>query len=249
MRLIPALLIASVLMAGPCDQNPVVVATNHGDVIRAPRVHFVFWGSYWLSADGSAAADLIVRSFGRVSPTYFSGITQYGAGIPTFAGMTVATLYEPVTSVPVGVATTSGADIAMLVQNLIDSRMLRGPEADPAITSYYVVLLPPGVATGTYRAFHDSLTMFNGALAHFAWIMNTDFTFSDVLHELIEGITDPTGNGVRVPLTPPKGQIADACENLCAVYRVSGIRVPAYWSQADGACVAPGATEPIRSRQ
>lgn len=204
---------------------------NRGRVISAPRIHFVFWGSYWLSA-GAAEADLIVRSFSRVPSAYFGGLSQYGVSAPVLAGMTVATAYEPPNY------TTEG-DVATMLASLISNRVL----PHPGNSSFYVVIFPKGILS-PYRGYHTYLRNGDDYTAPFSWVTtNGDSTIPDVFHELIEGMTDPEGSGVQT-MQPVKSdshwsEIADACES-CQTSKVRGVPVPAYWSQADGACIAPG---------
>lgn len=212
-----------------CTSQPTTVAiTNKGEVMAQPRIHFIFWGSYWsVGGAGSTLADSIVRTFNRVPQGYWSGLAQYGVQSPELAGMTVATAYEPPSYV------TEGTVVAFL-QSLMESRIL--PKLSRSV--YYIVLLPKGTLA-SFRGYHTYFRDLDGSTTWFSWVTtNGDTLYYDVFHELVEGMTDPEGRGVQtvVPVKSPKywSEIADACEAACTG---TGIRVAPYWSQADGACV------------
>lgn len=222
-----SLLLVVNLYASDSCKSPAVTVVNRGGVMAQPRVHFVFWGSYWL-ADGSNQADLIVRSYSRVAPEYFSGLAQYGVGTPRLAGMATVTAYEPPSYV-------TQVDVALLLGSI-----------KPMQGTYYVVLIPPAQAS-PFRGFHSYFQDFDGSVIPFAWVTSGASMIPDVFHELIEGMTDPTGKGVQT-MTPAKSplywsEIADACESACSLSNIGGVSVPSYWSQSDGACIAPGSNQ------
>lgn len=236
MRILFALLLAVASLTA----DTVVNIINRGHVMTQPRIHFIFWGSYW-SGDGSPLADLVVRSYSNVSPVYFTGLTQYGVNTPQLAGMTIATLYEPPSYV-------TQLEAALLLNNLKKERIIR-----PA-GEYFVLLLPKGI-TSPYRGYHTYLREEDGRTVWFSWVTtNSNTTITDVFHELVEGITDPEGRGVQttVPVKSPLNwsEIADVCEvSLYPPATINDVLVPAYWSQADGACITPGAKVPAATRQ
>lgn len=225
---------------GFCTAQPTVpvTITNSGHVMVEPKVHFIFWGNYWKAGDGLDAADRAVQSFVRV-PEYFAGLSQYGVGRPKLAGMTTTALYEPP-------STVSPGTVATLIESLMDARVI--PNAlESSRSIYYVVLLPPSVSAAPSVAFHDYIAYPLGIKTWFSFVVANPSTMMYYLfHELVEGMTDPEGAGVRVTSATTHTwasweEISDACFSACGLSNtVNGVPVAAYWSQADGACVAPG---------
>lgn len=231
--------LTAVLAIASCVPASPVTITNRGEVIARPRVHFVLWGSYWHSPDGGRAADVLVRSYARISSVYFEGLAQYGVASPELAGMTTVTSYEPPSYI-------TEAEIAYMLQVQMDSHTLR-PSSESSRSVIYIVLLPPE-ARAKYRGFHFPFVALDGSTIWAAWVTYSSTMIADVLHELIESMTDPEGNGVQAPPVYPGlwREIADVCAATCTGSSVYDIPVPSYWSQSGGACVAPGATTHTR---
>lgn len=230
---LPFLVLTAQAAFAACSTQPVTPVINRGQVMANPRIHFVFWGSYWRTA-GSADADLVVRSYSKIAPIYFSGLEQYGVNSPELAGMTIVDAYEPPSVV-------RELDVALFLGTLAKR---------PG--TFYVVLLPKGTLS-SYRAFHSTIRELDGSITWYTWVSNNGGSsqmLSDLSHELVEGLTDPDGKGVQtvVPVKSPTNwsEIADACEAFCSPSSVQGVPVVSYWSQRDGACIAPGVTPRLR---
>lgn len=221
-----------------------------------PRVHFVFWGSYWLTPDGVEKADTLVHAFTRATPTYFSGLAQYGVGTPKLVGMTVVAppklLTTLITQLPgIGVKSpleppamvTEAAVVAML-----DAQMQAGvlrPAHEVARSTYFLVIVPPGSATTLANLTRPGLHTFwwLPRIQNYVWWglvaagnISTDITI--MFHELVEGMSDPQGGGVQGPPNYISWvEIVDICCGRTSAF--GDLLLPAYWSEHDKACIVP----------
>ncbi|MCU1262790.1 MAG: hypothetical protein JWO80_5675 [Bryobacterales bacterium] len=213
-----------------------------------PRIDFadirlIFWGSAWASDPNRSAIMNAVASVAG-SP-YATKLAQYGC-----RGMSVDGRGPLlITSNPPNPFT--GQNVGDFILSLLDNETL--PEPDEDFRLVPVVLMPSGFQyqppAGGQAAFgaHGSIEWDDFELgdvdnsnAHYVWILNRSVSgmTSTFCHEMVEIVTDPEGNGWRVP-TAPNGQdeIGDICNNLTLTS--GGVNYHYYWSAQDNACVLP----------
>jgi len=212
----------------------------------------IFTGSSSTTGADKGFADSITAALKTlISSIYFSSLSQYSSiAPPTWKSSVVNTI----TPVPSG--TFSKADCK---QVCIDS-ITAGQVPAPTASNLYVVIGPAGKETselvGGVVSSGDHGNFTYGAItdAHFVWIKNktkiVDDATPSLSGEIIEAITDPDvevigQQGFFIADTSLCGggstncEIVDPCANV--VDRVSGIKVEAYYSDLDDACVIPGA--------
>ena len=214
-----------------------------GPKIPFADIRVIFWGSAWTSDPNRAA---IMNNIAKVmAGPYVTKLAQYGfqSGSmdlrgPLFVGSNPP---NPFTN----------QNVADLITGMIDSETL--PEPDEQFDLIPVVLMPVGAAykppAGGQAAFgaHGWIEWddfepgdVDNSNAHYLWVLNRglDGMTSTFCHELAEIITDPEGNGWRVP-TAPNGQdeVGDICNNL--TLKSGGVNYHYYWSASDGACIIP----------
>jgi hypothetical protein len=180
---------------------------------------------------------------------YFSGLSQYrGIRGPAFAGAIQVTDSDPPNPF-------SNAAIATMLHEQLGTAALPEPDDDPSI--FYCVILPPGINAAdpgvvgehSFFVYYDLTELalppdFDIARAHYAWVTN-DGTLDSITtvlsHELVESCTDPNGDAIQgVPGTCTQD---GWCEigDVCGWSEVrDGVRVQAYWSEAEQACIVPG---------
>jgi len=220
-----------------------------GLVLTEVHVWLIFWGTAWIGASPTMpeVTDAVQKI---LDGPYMSGLSQYrGIQRGTFKGAISVTDSDP----PDQFFKT---DVTNLIHQQIGRSALPEPDEDPS--SLYCVIMPPGVASAepsvvgehSYFIYFD-LSDFSLpsdidiARAHYAWVTN-DGTLDTITtifsHELVESATDPNGDGVQgVPGTCNQDgwcEIGDVCWR--SEVR-DGVRVQAYWSEADQACIVPGA--------
>lgn len=215
-----------------------------GPKISFGDIRVIFWGSTWTSDPNRSA---IMNNIAQVvSGPYTSKLAQYGCqsvSLDSRGPLSIA-------SNPPNPFTDQ--NVSDLITGLIDNETL--PEPDEEYGLIPVVLMPSGYTymppPGGQPAFgaHGWIEWDDydigdkdNSNAHYLWVLNrsVDGMTSTFCHELAEIVSDPEGNGWRVP-TAPNGQdeIGDICNNL--TFKSAGINYHYYWSVADGGkCVIP----------
>jgi hypothetical protein len=218
-------------------------------VLKDLNLWLIYWGTPWATYISPTASEITQAAQTMMGSTYFSGLGQYcGIRGPTFGGAIQVTDSDPPNPF-------SNAAITTMLYDQLGKGALPEPDEDPSIL--YCVILPPGVnaaepdVVGEHSFFvYFDLTDFSLppdfdiARAHFAWVTN-DGTLDSITtvlsHELVESCTDPNGDGIQgVSGTCSQAgwcEIGDVCE--WSEVR-DGVRVQAYWSEADQACIVPG---------
>jgi hypothetical protein len=222
---------------------------NGGLVLKDANLWLIFWGTAWATYPSPTASEITQAVQAMTGSDYFSGLGQYrGIRGPTFGGAIQVTDSDPPNPF-------SNAAITTMLYEQLEKGVLPEPDDQPSIL--YCVILPPNVnaeepgVVGEHSFFvYYDLTIFalppdfDIARAHYAWVMN-DGTLDSITtvlsHELVESCTDPNGDGIQgVPGTCSQG---GWCEigDVCAWSEVrDGVRVQAYWSEADQVCIVPG---------
>jgi hypothetical protein len=170
-----------------------------------------------------------------------TGLDQYrGVGPGTLTGYMLATGTDPQNPFPY-------QQVEQLLASLLDDGSLPDPASDRDLL--FLVVLPARVtSTEPFQGEH-SFFIWKGIAVRYGWLTH-DGTLGDLMpilsHELVEAATDPEGTAiVGVPGTcgAQEGwcEIGDICEDCAQCYgTVNGVKVQAYWSDRDQACIIPG---------
>jgi hypothetical protein len=212
-----------------------------GPVIASVNLQLVFWGSAWASAPKPPVDAVAAATRSIVSGPYMTGLAQYrGIGPGTLGGTTLATSSDPPNPF-------SNDDVETLLSGLLAAGSLPSPAADSALL--FLVIVPAGVRPQDDFDGEHSDFDWQGTAVHYGWLTHDgqlDTLTTILSHELVESATDPEGTGiVGVPGTCGHRtgwcEIGDICEG-CArcIGDVLGVKVQAYWSDADQACIIPG---------
>lgn len=236
---------------GSAPAPPSARFTDRGGlVIKQLDLWLIFWGSAWVTSASPTPSEVTEAAKTMLAGAYLSGLSQYrGITGASFKGAIGVTDSDPPNPF-------SNAAITTMIHQQLGKGALPEPDDDPAIL--YCVILPPGVnaADPTVVGEHSFFVYFDVtdlqlppdfdiARAHYAWVSN-DGTLDSITtvlsHELVESCTDPNGDGIQgVPGTCGQG---GWCEigDVCGWSEVrDGVRLQAYWSEADQACILPGA--------
>jgi hypothetical protein len=217
-----------------------------GPVIQQVHVHLVFWGNAWGGSPTPTAQQVRDAVQTLLDSPYMLGLSQYGAiGRGTLNGMTIFTATNP----PNNFTDKN-------VTDFLTARMNDGTLPQPWTdhSRLYVVVMPQGINSsvagrnGEHSFFTFSATINNfitiSERTRFAWVTN-DGTLSTVTqifsHELVEAVTDPEGTAI-VGVTGTCSFSGSWCEigDICSTNdTVDGVSVQTYWSDEDGACIAP----------
>jgi hypothetical protein len=222
---------------------------NGGLVLKDLKLWLIYWGSAWATYVSPTAAEITQAVQQMMGSTYFSGLGQYrGIRPPTFGGAIQVTDRDPPSPF-------SNAAITTMLYEQLGKGALPEPDEEPSIL--YCVVLPPNVNADepgvvgehSFFVYYDLTALalppdYDVARAHYAWVTN-DGTLDSITtvlsHQLAESCTDPNGDGIQgVPGTCSPGAWCEIGD-VCAWSEVrDGVRVQAYWSEADQACIVPG---------
>jgi hypothetical protein len=208
-------------------------------------VYLYFWGSSWRSnPPPDPSVQDVVNAFAKiVSSPYQSGVAQYGCSMLRWGGayFTTGGIDPP--------STFHDVDIQTRMMEIIDFNY----SAPGAPADLYFIITGPGAkysnsaVAGAHSYFADlrAFAYMNYAWVQFGSLKSMTTIFS---HELVEGITDPHGDGIQIDPTDSTdwNEIGDACEGNVGL--VNGVQVQAYWSRKDNVCVIPQDVQ-IRNRQ
>lgn len=241
---VPLLIFADHSLPGPS-------AAHHGGPVGSGMpVQLLFWGRWWLSADGSNRAALIeTRTQQLLASRYFSMLAQYGVNPPHWRGSLVVTRPDP------PAVFNSKDDVKTvrdLINALIDDDVFPDPE-DERIA--FLVLMPAGFTQninmdGSHTYADNYEFPFDYDRFWFAWVRsygdvpgeNAEDTVVAMSHELVEMFTDPEMDGWYAGGDATAGEISDAAVSPGKGYQdawVNGAHAEAYWSNAHGATVIP----------
>lgn len=164
---------------------------NGGPVETTPHIYLVWWGQQWATGwtDATVAPNLSVHTYTSAqAQTYitdfvkfaggYGSVTQYGAGIPHYAGSWVDT--NPLDTPPPVVPDNCVVLVCFVPGSSIDVANLMAQEAIRAQTHFlgaandpnanYVILLPKATITvgvGVYCAYHSEAK--DGAGRKLSW--------------------------------------------------------------------------------
>lgn len=219
--------------------------------------HFIFSGSTWNTITSPFSRqnviDMINAMFGS---KYFDYLLQYDIYRPTLGKIITNTT----TTIPNHFEDT---DLTDTIKDSISRGNLPGPSA--AAHHLYMVIIRPGIVpsdTPAPSGYHYSSLPSSVpvgidpiSLAYVAGMGLTNSGFDGltdtISHEVVEMITDPItntgynalrGNDSKIP-EPGYNELSDICDNE-SNDRIGGFLVEPYYSDADGACVAPTTDPP-----
>jgi hypothetical protein len=217
------------------------MADGGGAVMTQASVKLIFWGSGWSSAKPSPE---IAASTTRIilDSVYTSELGQYhGIRQPRYAG-------DMIVETPAPPKRFARSDVEALLKNLFESHQLGSPNT----ATLYVVMTPPNVASvkdlgehSTYRYLDASWPFVHPV--HLAWVtFNGTWaeTTATLSHEIVEALSDPNTDGIRLKSTKCGEQliceIGDVCDSTTNIPSTLGdIVVAAYWSEKVKRCI-PG---------
>jgi len=220
-----------------------------GLVIKDLDLWLIFWGSAWAAGASPTAPEITDAAKTMLGGAYLTGLAQYrGIHGAAFKGAIQVTDSDPPNPF-------SNSAITNMLHQQLGKGALPEPDEDPSIL--YCVILPPGVNAAepgvvgehSFYLYFDLTDLalppdFDIARAHYAWVSNDgslDSITTVLSHELVESCTDPNGDAIQgVPGTCNQ---TGWCEigDVCGWSEVrDGMRVQAYWSEADQACIIPG---------
>lgn len=217
-----------------------------GAVLTNIQIRIVFWGREWASAPPVPQGQIIADVKAICASPYFDAVKQYGAQSAFVDRVVDLSGEDPPNPVTAG-------NVGNRVIQLIDDGVVPEPDEDFE-TAFYIVFLPrtvggvtlatPPGANGahTFATFSDFDFPFDidNDSVFFAWIRNQSRSAisTTVSHEIVEAMTDPTGNTWQVAPTNPTNwnEIGDVCRSTAVL---NGVTVQSYWSKSDNACVVP----------
>lgn len=228
------------------DQSNQLMVNLGGAVLSSVQIRLVFWGKEWASSPPVTQSQIIADVKGIVAGPYLEGVKQYGV-VSAFVERVVDLSGEdppnPVTA----------ANVGNRVIKLIDDDAVPEPDEDFE-TAFYIVFLPskvggtalstpPGLngahSFATWSDFDFPFDIDNDSV-FFAWIGNQSRAgiSTTVSHELVEAMTDPTGNTWQVSPTNATNwnEIGDVCASTTVL---NGVTVQSFWSKSDNACIVP----------
>jgi hypothetical protein len=221
-----------------------------GPVINNVHPYLVFWGNGWNTSSGPAMrADLINFVNNLVTSGYVSGLSEYrssiGAGIP--AAWTTDTDSSP------GASFAAGDPGGLLNLGFLDFH-IPDPFYHADANRLYIVIPQPGSVMNNplepgSPSYHAGTVFFPPPFfapptpAIFAAVSNNgalDEVTSELSHEIIEAISDPTLMAINVsPGSVGNSEIADNDADQYT-YRFDSVHLVQSWfSQADDAFIVP----------
>jgi hypothetical protein len=222
--------------------------------LNHPEIVPIFWGSYWNTGTNPSRGQMIGSLQAAVNGAYLSVLGQYGAGgtvigparmVPTAPTYTATTPAGHCNngSACNGLTCSDGSlcgynDVSKVINTMIGNHAVPGPA--PHADILYMVFVPPGFTSFDVNVggvCDGTCGSYNGDGYDLAWV-NGDVLGLD--HELVEAISNNVGISNCTYTSSPQfraNQVADLCG--CYSESQSGGPFPAYWSQADGACVIP----------
>ncbi len=240
--------------SGVVPSSPPGVASPHftdrnGLILASINLYLIFWGRAWASGGVPPVIDIARAAQLTFDSPYFSGLSQYrGSKTGRLKSVVQVTDSDPPNPF-------TNDQIANLVHQRINKGELPEPDDDPS--ALYCVILPAGVPSSnagvigehSYFVYLDVTDLhfppdIDIARAHYGWVSNDgtlDFVTTVLSHELAESFTDPNGDGIQgvsgVCAQSGWCEIGDVCSDTAVV---NGVRVQAYWSERDQACIIPG---------
>jgi hypothetical protein len=221
---------------GPSTAACVHALANHGGrIIAAPRVHRLFWGSWWGQAAHTAEATSYNSTWTTLanSPAFFNRISEYGVGLGS-AGSRL-----DISSGATGTVaeTTFQSSLRTAIVNA---------GITPTSNDIFTIFLPSGTMSANDIAWgaaghHDHFSATIGASTYdivyaiIEYSTDRNYTNPVVSHELMEASTDPDLNA-WFDNNAGNAENGDLCRGI--YNRIGGVWVETIWSQVACRCVA-----------
>jgi hypothetical protein len=225
------------------DTPGLTTSDNGGPVLSNAQLRLVFWGSGWLT-NGTLETQMQNAVDSLNSSTYFyspfpgADLSQYRPGTaaaPTRVGSFLVSPFagNPYPDPPASFATSD-------VINMLQAEFGMTPNY-----YYYVVPQPGSIPSASGTAALHTFWSQGGNNEYFGYTRDLATPSLDDLtvlyaHEMAESITDPDGTALQVNPRNPSAwnEICDG-EAQNYSYRLNGVLVQPYWSQADGKFTVP----------
>ena len=229
---------------GPID-NP--------DALPSLPLYLIFWGSSWTTALGQTYA---TDAQAILNSRYLSGLVQYGAGgTLTWGGHVVDTRActgQPGRDAEIDYAISTLATTWKKSTALVPTSGSTSGNAGYCAAPIYAVIddvNTGGAMNGGGVNTRGGVGYLTNAINYQGPVTRDDFT-TLLAHELVERISDGTGNGVGFNTAQAAGgrgndQVADnEPDGERYTYRLGGtVRVQAYWSVVDQKYLIPDGTQ------
>lgn len=194
-----------------------------------PRIHLVFWGSYWL---GNWEANYYASEWNTLAndPNFYKPLQEYGIQTGTLEG-----IYY--TNLDIVAESITDSDI----QKELAAEIANGQLPAPDRQSMYVLMFPPNTPLGYCNpdnpwciAYHGSI---NDAYTYQAINYQSDplnnKIGSSVSHEIYESATDADGSGYWTG--NGETEVGDYCDG--STYSLNGYTIQQVWSQDACQCI------------
>lgn len=220
------------------DVQPITAAAttgfsaHGGKTIANPRVIAIYWGRDWGSpATGMNAQAITMDQFFTtvMNSPYLDSLAEYSSGRGTFVG---STWVDHAASMP---QTLSFDQMRQILFNWLMARMTPEIPQQSATLELIYVIFPPAEITLTDNNGQGGFCAYHWQGAFSPFFENMIFAVVDlsggtsaVSHELVEGFTDPTGDGW---FSDDDGsEIGDVCSSCGSQsLSVGGFAVAPYW--------------------
>jgi hypothetical protein len=234
---------------------PIRFEYRNGILLSRVRLHLIYWGAHWRTAQHPSREDIAEAMRKMTSPGgYLSGLAQYNRGREPVVEL-VETRYDLDLENPAKALQDDGdgSDIVAEVKSLmgpIERDLPHQPEAQP----FYLVVLPPGVTCTTEDADGEVLAGEHGWFVkdghrrvYYGWVLHGTIQRMTVAisEELVEAITDPEppccddalAGWVMQDNQGDFQEVCDVCAGITA--NVDGVHVQTYFSNEKMDCIAP----------
>lgn len=195
-------------------------------VLATPKVHLIFWGSWWITSNQSEQSNQLSQEWQILAndPNFYLPMAQYGVGAGSLDGIFYSDPGLPNTSI-------AYKDIETELQSEIDNNEL--PAADN--NSIYVLMLPPDTQAaydddGKFSGYHGHVGFYTYAVIEYG---SNNFMSYTMSHEIAEASTNPdtvsgywAGGG--------ETEIADNCYPKS--YTLDGYSITQLWNQDSCSC-------------
>lgn len=215
------------LDGGLCDGGPNVWRhTPDSWILKAPKIHLVFWGDWWVTSDVGSSnllEDVQVWNVLANDPVFYSPVREYGVGAGQFNGT-----YITYPDLPLGLISDEAIQ-SELIKEMNNNSLPAGDEQ-----SLFIIMLPPNTQS-EYDVSND-FSGHHGYLNHFTYatIENHSDTNIVISHEIYEAVTDPDAqNGWWGP--GGETEIGDLCTDSNSWF-LDGYSITKVWSQAHCQC-------------
>ncbi|MFZ0066371.1 MAG: DUF3892 domain-containing protein [Pseudolabrys sp.] len=237
---------------GPGDSTNSVVDNGGGLVLTDVPLRLIFWGREWGQAIPPVpSADVIADVEKILAGPYLDAARQYGITNAYVDSIVTRDSDDPPNPF-------NNKDAGNLVAGLIDDGTFPEPDDDYRAALYVVFLpqqvglpgaqqvlqLPPdlgGLHSFSSYVDYDPPIDFDDDRFYWAWVFN-DGNRADISslfsHELVEALTDPSGDTIQIKPRDPTNwnEVGDVCRST---WVLNGVTVQSYWSKIDNACVVP----------